>query len=305
MSDSLQGGYQALFPAAPCSTEILYYASAEADGGVVVSDPAGAPNTVYKAVAANDVESLFSDNFENNLGWTTIVQGASAGQWQRGVPVNDPNWEYDPETDADGSGQCWLTQNTLGNSDVDGGSVTLISPALDLTGGNLTLLYSYYLRLTVMDGVDRLHVEISSNGTAGPWTTLANYTLSSGTTATDHEGSVWTHEHLSDTFISSLGVTLTNNMRVRFTANDSGTASIVEAAVDAVEVQRYLCDPGSCTGDFDSSGGVGVPDLLAVINSWGPCGPPCPADISPSGAPDGTVGVPDLLAIINAWGPCP
>lgn len=51
---------------------------------------------------------------------------------------------------------------------------------------------------------------------------------------------------------------------------------------------------------------VGVPDLLAVINSWGPCPPgcpivPCPADLNN----DCLVGVPDLLAIINNWGPCP
>jgi hypothetical protein len=50
---------------------------------------------------------------------------------------------------------------------------------------------------------------------------------------------------------------------------------------------------------------VGVPDLLAVINAWGPCDDPeiCPADLAPPGGDD-TVGVPDLLAIINAWGPC-
>jgi hypothetical protein len=53
---------------------------------------------------------------------------------------------------------------------------------------------------------------------------------------------------------------------------------------------------------------VGVPDLLAVINAWGACGSPCPADISPSqacGIGDGAVGVPDLLLVINMWGACP
>jgi hypothetical protein len=64
--------------------------------------------------------------------------------------------------------------------------------------------------------------------------------------------------------------------------------------------------PAGCEGDIAPPGGngtVGVPDLLAVINSWGPCGPPCDADVAPPGG-NGTVGVPDLLHIINNWGPC-
>jgi hypothetical protein len=63
-----------------------------------------------------------------------------------------------------------------------------------------------------------------------------------------------------------------------------------------------------CPADIAPPGGngsVGVPDLLAIINAWGPCipGTPCPADLAPPGG-NGTVGVPDLLFIINNWGPC-
>lgn len=73
---------------------------------------------------------------------------------------------------------------------------------------------------------------------------------------------------------------------------------------------RYLARWQGCTamtvpGDLDCDGVVGVPDLLAVINSWGPCLPlptPCPADVAPPPTGDGTVGVPDLLLIINNWG---
>jgi hypothetical protein len=62
-----------------------------------------------------------------------------------------------------------------------------------------------------------------------------------------------------------------------------------------------------CRGDIAPDGGdgtVGVTDLLEVINSWGPCAAPCPADMAPPPSGDGTVGVPDLLAVINEWGPC-
>lgn len=61
------------------------------------------------------------------------------------------------------------------------------------------------------------------------------------------------------------------------------------------------CDDAQpCPADIDASGSVDVTDLLAVINSWGPC-PGCPADTDNSG----TVDVVDLLAVINGWGPCP
>lgn len=57
-------------------------------------------------------------------------------------------------------------------------------------------------------------------------------------------------------------------------------------------------------GDINCSGGVNVDDLLAVINTWGPCPVPptaCPTDIAPPGG-DGQVNVDDLLVVINHWG---
>jgi len=93
----------------------------------------------------------------------------TSGFWQRGVPVNDPNWTYAPAADADGSGSCWLTENDNNasypdpfNTDVDGGSVTATSYAIDMSGAGVTISYAYYLRLTSADGNDRLLVEINA-----------------------------------------------------------------------------------------------------------------------------------------------
>jgi hypothetical protein len=44
---------------------------------------------------------------------------------------------------------------------------------------------------------------------------------------------------------------------------------------------------------------VGVNDLLAIVDAWGPC-TGCPEDIDGNG----TVGADDLLEVIGAWGWC-
>jgi hypothetical protein len=50
-------------------------------------------------------------------------------------------------------------------------------------------------------------------------------------------------------------------------------------------------------GDVDGDGVIGIDDLLAVINAWGPC-PGCPEDIDGNGV----VGSDDLLVVILGWG---
>ncbi|MCH8005353.1 MAG: hypothetical protein IH888_03875, partial [Planctomycetes bacterium] len=64
--------------------------------------------------------------------------------------------------------------------------------------------------------------------------------------------------------------------------------------------------PGDCQAD-PRSGGVDVPDLLALLAAWG--GPPgegttCDLTGGEKGEPDDVVNVPDLLALLARWGPC-
>ena len=226
--------YNGTLPAPSCGDTPQFYISAQSTSCGAVTSPAGAPANSHSASLAGGVEALVrSENFEVDTGWTTSVSGATAGLWQRGVPVNDPNWAYDPASDSDGSGSCWLTQNALGNTDVDNGSVTLVSPALDLSGGNVAFRYAFYLNLTAADGVDRLLVEASTNGLGGPWSSVALHTTSS---------SAWrTHEITAGDLLAA-GVVPNATTRLRFTANDSGSQTIVEAGLDAFRVVRT----GSC-----------------------------------------------------------
>jgi hypothetical protein len=98
-----------------------------------------------------------------------------------------------------------------------------------------------------------LLVEMSSNGTAGPWISVATHTASHAT--------AWTSEEISAAEISAAGLAFTSNMRVRFTANDSGTQTIVEAGVDGVAVVRVAC---SLFQNYCTSGAAG-----SVISATG------------------------------------
>jgi hypothetical protein len=246
--------YSGTLPAAQCGDSPQFYFSVQHTTCGTLTNPVNAPTAFFSASVSGMIDvAMFSDNFQTNTGWTTSINGATSGAWDRGVPVNDPAWAYDPIADGDGSGQCYLTQNAAGNTDVDGGSVTLISPALDLAGGSCALRYRYYLNLTVVDGADRLLVEVSSNGLAGPWVVVATHTANNGT--------AWTSNDVDAGELASAGVSFTSDVRVRFTANDSGGSSIVEAGVDGFAVVRSVC---SLFQNYCTSGSLG-----SVISATG------------------------------------
>jgi len=225
--------YAATLPAPQCGDTPQFYISAQSATCGLVTNPAGAPGAFHAPTLSGGVAvDVFADTFQTDKGWTTAIVGATAGQWQRGVPVNDPNWAYDPASDGDGSGACYLTQNATGNTDVDGGSVVLTSPTLDLSGGSCAIRYLYYLNLTVANGADSLLVEASSSGTAGPWVTIASHTTSATT---------WRSSEITAAQLATAGVLASSDVRVRFTATDAGTASIVEAGVDGFRVVRTAC----------------------------------------------------------------
>lgn len=90
----------------------------------------------------------------------------------------------------------------------------------------------------------------------------------------------------------------------------------------AYDIARWH-DCAVCPSDITRDGKVDSADLMAVLNSWGPCqssktynkwyelylqplapANTCPADIFPLGG-DGRVDHHDLVAILSAWGSCP
>jgi hypothetical protein len=64
--------------------------------------------------------------------------------------------------------------------------------------------------------------------------------------------------------------------------------------------QYWLEFDTGCFADIDGDGTVGIGDLLAVIQGWGPCGADCPGDVTANGS----VGIHDLLSVLKHWGSC-
>ena len=225
-----------------------------------------------------DGEVLFHDDFEQDLGWTTANLGATSGDWERGVPVNDSGWNHDPFSDSDGSGQCYLTENALGNTDVDGGAVALISPIIDMSIGSITIQYDFFLKLTEDgQGTDWLRVEINSTGGVGDWIQIAQHDTNGGL--------AWRTHAITPDDLDALGVETTNSMVLRFIANDGNPQSIVEAALDAFFVLTAALDcnetgvPDTCetiaNGDYNGDGAVTLADWTAFAQCMaGPDVPP-------------------------------
>lgn len=244
------GAFVADLPGFNCGDAPEYYVSALTSACGQVFAPAGGPSSPI-AVAVGTEAIAFEDDFEQDSGWAAENLGASSGAWQRGVPVNDGGWAYDPAADGDGSGQAYLTQNQTGNTDVDGGAVRLTSPVLGAANAQMNLTYLYYLELTRSGAEDALVVEV---GDGGSWTQVRRHDEST-------EGG-WIAVSISAQELAAAGISVGEDVLVRFTANDSDAQSIVEAGVDGVRLASIECD----------SSGVGISYCMANANSTGSIG---------------------------------
>ena len=224
------GLYEGTLPAPTCGdSPEFYFSYVDATCGTV-SFPDDAPASFLNTQVGAPI-SVFEDHFETNTGWTTAIQGATSGAWERGIPVNDPSWAYDPMSDSDGSGSCYLTQNQLGATDVDNGSVSLISPVLDFTLPGTFVSYDYFLRMTGGIGNDRLKVD-ARNG-AGPWLTVATHASNGGL--------AWRAHTINAATFAGAGILPASDVQLRFNLNDVGSDSNNEGGLDNFFVGRITC----------------------------------------------------------------
>jgi V8-like Glu-specific endopeptidase len=247
MVDVGGGLYQGRLLAGSCADAPEFFFSVQNTTCGQQTAPGNAPASSYAALVGTATE-VFHDDFETDMGWTAEVLGATSGDWQRGVPVDDPSWFYDPATDGDGSGQAFLTQNELGNTDVDNGAVRLTSPAVDMTAPGILLRYFYFLNLCCEGEADGLLLEASDTGPGGSFVEVARHETSGALT--------WRTHLLTAADFTAAGVALTDDMALRFTANDADPQSINEAGLDGVEVSSLVC--GAVGESYCTSNGATI-----------------------------------------------
>jgi hypothetical protein len=237
-------GFTGQIPAIGGTGFIDYYLTGSDSNGQSETYPSGGAAAPLDFVVGVEQTLAFWD-FEagNDEGWTGGLPGddATTGQWER----NDPNGTAaQPANDTTPSPgvNCWFTgqqaSSDLGGNDVDGGTTTLLSPVLDMTGfSGVRVIYQrwYSNDEGASPNADTFLIGLSNDGGAS-WMNAETV----GPTGTQASGGWFNGGFVLDTILP-----LTAQMQIRFRASDLGSGSIVEAAVDDVSI-TYL-DAGCAT----------------------------------------------------------
>ncbi len=284
--------WEATLPPFICESDPEFFIAVETVEGSSVYLPAEGMTAPFAAEPISDAEISFEHSGEDDAGWTSAGD-AIDGQWEVGTPVGG-GLRGDPPQDADGNDLCWLTDNVEGNSDVDGGTATLITPPLNYGGPGLVLRYSRWFDNTfgAAPGEDFFRVAWTDDLASGSWNPVE-------VVGPDGAGTTggWIDVEID---LDALAVPPVGPIWLRFNAEDLGAGSVVEAGVDAISLTRVICedDTEPCAGDVDGDGMVGVNDILAVLAAFGG------DDASGDANGDGFVDVNDILTVVGAWGDC-
>jgi hypothetical protein len=255
--------FQSQLPAGSCGQVIQYYFQAQTTGGATITyPPAGAAGPLSATITSN--VQVFADDAETNLGWSLGVTGdtAASGQWTRGNPIGTAAQPEDDHTPGTGTSCFFTGQGTsgggVGQADVDGGFTTLLSPRLDLSARpNARIGYWRWYSNTAggAPNADTFRISISGND-GSTWTAVETV----GPAGPQTSGGWFYNEFAVSDFI-----TPTANVRMRFVAEDAGTGSIVEAAVDDFVVTAMdPCTP-QCQADWNGVDGVNSQDFFDFI----------------------------------------
>ncbi len=162
MPEPFSNRYQAILPALSCGDSLAFYFSAEeVDSGIFYNpDPANP----FIAVPVTGDSVVFTDNFEQNQGWT------ATGQWQRGSPTGGGGAYGGPDpVGGHNSANCY-GYNLAGDYANGMAETPLTSPAINCQG-----IFGVHLKFWRWLGVekalyDHAKVQVSNNGTT--WTTV-------------------------------------------------------------------------------------------------------------------------------------
>ncbi len=189
-------------------------------------------------IAVGKFRLLVKDDAERDLGWTLGLQGdtATTGRWTRMPPQRTSYWGtvIQPGSDTTPSPgvNCFVTDGRAGYYagayDVDNGFTTLLSPSMDLShAGFLRFKYQRWFMDYSKSDVFRIYVS-QNNGAS--WKYL------------EQVGSYQSKWTLSEKELPP-GVNVTSSMRLKFVAEDADPQSLVEAAVDDLEIWGVTSGP--------------------------------------------------------------
>jgi hypothetical protein len=216
---------------------VRYFLTAEDTFGQETASPGGGASSPNMFLAGATT-TVFLHNQETPQGWTVGQAGdnATTGIWTRVNPVGTSvdGQPVQPEDDhtPDGGVLCFITGQQeaggAGANDVDGGRTTLLSTVFDATvvADPLIEYYRWYTNhLGGAPNSDVWRVDLSNDGGAS-WTPVEN------TLASDNS---WKRVVIR---VADL-LPRTALMRVRFTAEDAGEGSLVEAGVDDFRLLEF------------------------------------------------------------------
>lgn len=223
------------------------------------------------------LRAAWYDSCDTDRGWSLSAAGDNAtdGLWTRAEPVGtimavasgDPtrapslrspsavqhpepeeggfsdSGPVQPDDDATpGTGFCFVTGNGAvgappANSDIDGGKTTLTSPAINISGmADPMIGFQRWYYMNTPGEPDSFLVDVSSDGVS--W-------IRARTIRESH--AEWHPELIRVKSYLVPGATV----RIRFIAQDEGVGSVVEAAVDDIEVHDASLLPTPIVGEPD------------------------------------------------------
>ncbi|MFQ3611938.1 MAG: PepSY domain-containing protein [Fimbriimonadales bacterium] len=230
--------YFGVIPVPPCGSTVRYYIEALDTQGRSTFYPREGANAPLRVLSALDFVLTFEDTFETNLGWTVQNDPSlTAGAWVRDVPrgTSQSGQPANPANDSPDAGtRCFFTGQgsvggAVGEADVDGGPTYVISPVLNLAGGDAVIeYYRWFYNGTVVD--DTFFVEVS-NDNGATWQRVETVSYQAGVT----------NQWVRRSFRVGDYVPPTAQVRVRFGTSDNPNNSITEAGVDHFVVRRIVC----------------------------------------------------------------
>jgi Tfp pilus assembly protein PilP len=236
---SINGQYEAAIPKMPAGMIVRYYASLTSPLDETDTMNTPSPGEPYSFTIGYRL--VIKDDAEQNTGWSLNAPNdkATTGFWVREKPhgtFNDPTppIQYiQQDTDHTEKGtMCYVTGNLIdpsgnnlpGYDDVDGGAVTLTTPAFDLSQLKSPYIrYWYYYSNDQGNnpGVAKWQVDISNDNGAS-WKSLQ---------LTDQSTNGWTEFSFPMTDYLSPSA----SVKIRFIASDFILA-LIEAGVDDLEI---------------------------------------------------------------------